>query len=155
MLFTPHLLIGGAIGRAVPSPLLALSLGVISHFVFDFIPHFDQGVWHPERGDVKFTGRDWGLITLDLTISVAIVIYLISINKINITIVAGGLGGVLPDLIDNVPMWKYRIRKTFFGEKLHKFHTICHKYRLKIRLIVPAILFSIFVSILSILLLIV
>jgi len=41
MLTTPHILVGGAIGKQVKSPYAALPLAFASHFMLDAVPHVD------------------------------------------------------------------------------------------------------------------
>jgi len=41
MLETSHVVVGMAIGKYVPNPLLAFVFSFLSHFILDFIPHWD------------------------------------------------------------------------------------------------------------------
>lgn len=41
MSILPHVTTGAAFGSLTPDPLLASTLGFVSHFVIDFIPHWD------------------------------------------------------------------------------------------------------------------
>ncbi len=41
MLIAPHFLTGAAVATAVPEPLLAIPLALLSHFVLDLLPHRD------------------------------------------------------------------------------------------------------------------
>jgi hypothetical protein len=40
--------------------------------------------------------------------------------------VAGALGGILPDLLDEVPLWQERFRRTALGSVWHRWHTRLH-----------------------------
>ena len=40
--------------------------------------------------------------------------------------VAGALGGILPDLLDEVPLWQERFRRTSLGSVWHRWHTRLH-----------------------------
>ncbi len=48
MLETPHVLIGAAIATAIPDPAVALPLALASHFVTDYIPHWNPHL-HTEK----------------------------------------------------------------------------------------------------------
>jgi hypothetical protein len=41
MLLTPHVLVGVAIARSVPNPLIAIPLSFVMHFLGDLVPHWD------------------------------------------------------------------------------------------------------------------
>lgn len=41
MLLTPHVLVGVAIAKAVPNPVIAVPLAVVMHFLGDLTPHWD------------------------------------------------------------------------------------------------------------------
>lgn len=41
MIFTPHLIVGAAIGAKVRKPGLILILGIVSHILMDLIPHWE------------------------------------------------------------------------------------------------------------------
>ena len=42
MIVTVHVVAGGVIGELVGNPAAAFLLGIISHFILDSIPHFDN-----------------------------------------------------------------------------------------------------------------
>ena len=116
MLFTPHTLIGGAIGMEVDNLPTAFVIGVISHFVLDFIPHFDT----TDGG--KYTFRQNLLIAIDLIVGGSLLLYFWIQSGYNMNFFFGALGGIAPDLLDVVPFWKERFRKTKFGKFFHKIH---------------------------------
>jgi hypothetical protein len=41
MLLTPHVLVGMAIAKAVPNPVVAIPLALVMHFLGDKVPHWD------------------------------------------------------------------------------------------------------------------
>ena len=47
MLVTNHVLSGAVLGAVLPSPVAAFGAGVVSHFVFDALPHW--GVTDPDE----------------------------------------------------------------------------------------------------------
>ncbi len=53
MLELPHTLVGAAIATAIPDPRISLPLALLSHFVTDYIPH-----WNPHLNtELKTTGK--------------------------------------------------------------------------------------------------
>jgi len=123
MLITAHSLLGALIGKEVGYPPLAFLLGFISHFILDSIPHCD--------GPDDAAGRDendpntkaqYALAFLALLLSSAIAIYLFNTGMITTGMIWGVAGALLPDLIDNVPMWKRKIRKLIVFKDFHTFH---------------------------------
>lgn len=41
MLLTPHVLVGVAIAKAVPNPIISVPLSIFLHFLGDLVPHWD------------------------------------------------------------------------------------------------------------------
>lgn len=46
MLETPHVILGATIASKIPNPLICLPLVFLSHFLLDYIPH-----WNPNLGE--------------------------------------------------------------------------------------------------------
>jgi hypothetical protein len=141
MMFTPHALVGAAIGSVVPSPIAAFIGGFISHHLLDMMPHFDQGSFRlikpgvkylggiPERTKEPFTRRDWFMLFADWALSLilfAIVLLNISWGSL-LSIALGTLGGLTPDLINNSPLWSQRLEQRFaWVKKYNTFHNFFH-----------------------------
>lgn len=123
MLFTPHTLLGGAIGMEVNNIPLAFILGFISHFILDFIPHFDT----TDNG--KFTLRQNLIIGIDLMIGGFLLWHYWSTLDFNMVFFFGALGAIAPDLLDIVPFWNKDFRKTKFGKIFHDFHEKVQKIK--------------------------
>lgn len=152
MLLTPHVLIGGALGKVAGDPLLAFMAGLASHFVFDFIPHFDQAIWHPKNRNSQhdpLTAFDWITIWLDVALTLVIWSYILVTGHLTIPIFWGALGGTTPDLLDNVPFWKSRFRQTKFGNFFHQFHHLCHAHRLTLHWAWLGFLFALALSVIG------
>jgi len=120
MIISVHFLAGGVIGEAIGNPFLAFLLGIVLHFVLDAIPHFDNvlknGKWNYRQ--VIFTALDAAATAWILFVYLKPDIYLAS------PLLWGALGGVLPDLFDNIPF--LTIRNTKLGKPFHKFHNSIH-----------------------------
>jgi hypothetical protein len=117
MLLGAHLMAGAVAGEYVDNPYLAFVAGVILHFILDAIPHFDT------TDDNKLTFRQLSLITIEGVVGVTILYFCyqdFSIHKLSF--LAGALGGIFPDLLDNVPFWEKRFQKNVFGRNFHFLH---------------------------------
>jgi len=123
MLFTPHTLIGGAIGAEVNNVPLAFVLGFISHFILDFIPHFDT----TDNG--KFTLRQNLIIGIDLLLGGYLLLHYWSSLDYSPAFFFGALGAITPDLLDIVPFWNKSFRKTKFGLFFHNYHERIQKVK--------------------------
>ena len=91
MLSTPHLMVGAAIVKSIPNPYISLPAAFLSHFIFDFIPHWDFSI--SLRPKHLFSAlADYGVGLL--------LIFLISIGDTNqLLIILGGIAATLPDFI--------------------------------------------------------
>lgn len=118
MLLGAHLITGAVAGEYIDNPYLAFAAGVILHFILDAIPHFDT------TDDRKITFRQILLIGIDGITGIAILFYGYQNFSIHHwSYLAGALGGITPDIIDNVPLWQKAIRSTKIGKKFNQFHT--------------------------------
>ncbi|MDO8444171.1 MAG: hypothetical protein Q7S80_01540 [bacterium] len=126
MILTAHLIAGGAAGELVGNPAGAFLAGIILHFILDAIPHYDtvDKIPHFSRRQVFFT-------TTEIIIGILILLFVIKLplnrSILNSNFAWGALGGLAPDLLDNVPFWEDRFVATKFGRKFHHFHHAIHK----------------------------
>jgi len=117
MLAASHIVAGGVVGSYIGNPFLAFLVGFILHFILDAIPHFDT------IGDNILSFKQMSLIIADLLIGVALIIYVIKPDlSPGSPFIWGAVGGMLPDLLDNVPFWRNAFRKSKVGGKIHNFH---------------------------------
>lgn len=131
MLGSTHFLVGAALGALAPHPLSAATVGFASHFLADAVPHTDHSILHfeeIERGnlDYRLTPQDWLIITADALILVIIVFILLTAPAQFVPVFFGGLGAILPDLLDNNPFWKRAFRATAAGRLFHAIHLAFH-----------------------------
>jgi hypothetical protein len=132
MIGTGHLLIGGAVGVGasllLPAPLavpVALGAGVLSHHLLDFIPHTDGATFCPDA-QRPVPGLIAGFVTIEILIGLALTGVLYFSYHTKLAFVAGALGGILPDLLDEVPLWQHRFRRTPVGRLWHRWHLRLH-----------------------------
>lgn len=117
MLITPHLLAGAVIADKVgdfswPTVLLVL----ISHFLLDAIPHRDEiDKNHLSRKQVI-------AVLVDLVIGITL-IWLV-FQKMNLILAIFGAGiGILPDIVDNLPLIFKSIGNNKWWRSYHHFHS--------------------------------
>jgi hypothetical protein len=134
MILSTHAIVGGALASLFPShPVAAFAAGFASHFAIDAIPHCD----YPLRSISLGLGarnkillnpalfRDLALIGFDALAGLAIAIGIFATPMTLVAIVAGVLGGMLPDPLQFV--------HTLYPHEplasLQRFHLWCHTKR--------------------------
>lgn len=145
MLSTPHILVGAAIVKAIPNPVISLPLAFLSHFALDSIPHWDGSPKAPFNKKTSF-----GIIA-DYAFGLTI-LYLLTSGLDNQTlIILGGFLGTLPDFI----LGTYRHFVSIFSQ--YSFVRIPNEFHMTIQRNVtfwPGLVISIITSAISILILI-
>ena len=95
-----HATAGLLIATAIPNPALAFLAGMGSHYILDAIPHGDTyvGAWLTGGHRVR---RIATVESVDLGLAAIVVLGLIASHPENwwVTLVAGALGGIMPDLL--------------------------------------------------------
>ena len=100
MFLTVHATAGALLGTFTNSPTLAFALGVISHAVLDIIPHGDETIF------LRPTQREY-IVTLirativDGIVMCAVLAFVLRPDRAvpSPTVIAGIIGGILPDII--------------------------------------------------------
>ena len=134
MTLETHAIVGAALATAIPThPVTAFCVGFASHFVVDAIPHYDYPIYSAsinpkEEGsfhlDQAFL-RDMADFTLDagagLLISIAVFANILWLPAI----LAGAIGGILPDPLQVVyKKWPHEPLAA-----LYRFHQWIHTSR--------------------------
>ncbi len=100
MLTSAHILAGGAIGKRLKWPHIALVLAFGSHFVLDRIPHVDAvSLWG--LGSLK---SDMG-IAIDTLAGAVLVLALAGGQRRMRWILWGGVAAAIVDVIVMIPLW--------------------------------------------------
>jgi len=121
MILAVHAITGGLVGEAIDQPFLAFSAGFFLHFILDSIPHFDC----LEKG--KFGRKQWIFSLSEFVLGLAFILfYLRPEISLSNPFVWGMIGGLLPDFIDNMPLWSAKVQKTNLGALLHNVHVKFH-----------------------------
>lgn len=120
MIISAHIIVGGVVGEIIDKPIWAFLVGMVLHFVLDSIPHYD-----------RVEGECWGkkqiiFTTIDtlLTLSLIFLIIKLPLDRtiLNNSFAWGALGGIFPDLLDNVPFWQKKFRSYKFGYYFNQIH---------------------------------
>jgi len=140
MTITPHLLASAAVASATTNNIyVAFLLGFLSHFILDTIPHLDPGTFHHVRlpgykkeidletihaEDKPWPAWIYAFVVFEFVVIWTIVILLFK-NRPNFpVIVAGGLGGIFVDVMDN-PVFQSYLRYPIL-KQIHWFHHRVH-----------------------------
>lgn len=100
MLELPHALIGAAIATAIPDPRISLPLALLSHFVTDYVPH-----WNPHLNtELKSTGhvstQSKIIVMLDAGLALMAGTYVAAKSDHFMVVVAACFLAVLPDVAE-------------------------------------------------------
>ena len=129
MVSIAHALTGAYLASVCPEPLVYVPLAVASHFILDYVRHYDIGVAMKKYHFGKIQIAIWE--TLDLAISAALIWWLFHTYPLPYQghILAGALCGILPDIIEtsdyffNQPLPIFR-PFYYFHERFH--HSTTH-----------------------------
>lgn len=91
----PHVLVGASVGSFLPNPIAATGAGFLSHFILDYIPHWDPPVFPKKPIWQRIVNPV--LLAIDISLS----LLLLSLLTKYPNMFWGGLVGGLVDL-DNV-----------------------------------------------------
>ncbi|MCL5407059.1 MAG: hypothetical protein M1429_00990 [Patescibacteria group bacterium] len=114
MIITPHLLAGSAVAAATTNSWpLAFLIGFFLHFVLDAVPHVDPGTFQPKP--LPDEEKKWPLWIYIYALSEFVVIWAVVIilfqHKPNFNVImAGGMGGIAVDILENNP---FRVMRTW------------------------------------------
>jgi len=113
MLETPHTLVGAAIAASATNPYLALGLSLASHFVLDYVPHWNPHLYkewekygHPTAKSTRLVSVDSGLALVTGTI---VAFSFLPDIKRTILVFACCVLAVLPDVIE-IPFFYFGIK---------------------------------------------
>ena len=128
MLSTAHLMIGGALGALLKRTPTSLAAGVISHHLADCVIHTDTGTFRTGEADApRYSGAETAAAVLDLAVGFTLLYFVARRRPDWKPILAGAIGGITPDLVDNAPGVAPRFRVTRFGRRYHAMHCRLHR----------------------------
>ncbi len=126
MNLSTHLAVGAALGYASHNPVLGFFAGILSHHLIDQIPHSDGGSLNVPVDDFIKDKRIIAIVAVDIVMIAAVAFLLLNAKGAYWPMILGGIGGVLPDLIDNMPFWTPRLRKIEPFRFYHRIHEFFH-----------------------------
>jgi hypothetical protein len=106
MILSTHAVVGAAIASLMPShPIAAFAAGFASHFVIDSIPHWDYPLKSISTGlSARNDGRinparvrDLVVIGFDALVGLVLAIGIFGTEASLVAVLAGAIGGMLPD----------------------------------------------------------
>lgn len=122
MLSIPHSLTGAYIASQIPSPIVYAPLAIGSHYLEDWIPHWDFGTGLSLGKRKKSTAIFLEIIELIIAVVLIYFFFQKGFEQIQWHIWIGALCGILPDLLDaprNFLKIKLKILNPFY--KIHHF----------------------------------
>ena len=140
MFLVVHAAIGALVGNAVTSPVAAFSLGAISHFFSDMVPHGDTLMYAKYKsGDKEKARMAFWYVGVDALATLALLLCVFLLGDfVSVKSVAYGIiGGLLPDLLAGLfevlrPQrrnWLHRQLAKFHGFHMHNHNFIIHHAR--------------------------
>ncbi len=122
MFVTTHAAIGALVGVVVPSPTAAFSLGFLSHFLVDRIPHGDEHMLDGYKSGDKIK-RAVAYVSIDAVIAMYVTLLILSNAPphLHAAMKWGLIGSILPDLLVGV----YEVTK--IGPFFRRFTAYHHK----------------------------
>ena len=98
MILSIHAITGAVLGSYGTSPVQASVQGLISHYLIDFLPHFDYKINDIAKGDWESAYLEFLKILADLMIAGAVIAFIIYKNPENIlSILLGSFFALFPD----------------------------------------------------------
>ena len=116
MILFCHILVGAALMAKIQIIPLALVLAFLSHYVLDFIPHWEYSVDNILKKQWRKTGFDFLKVALDFSLGILIIL---AISKNQPIILVGAFLAILPD--------GFTLLSLLLPNKLLKIHDIFHR----------------------------
>jgi len=128
MTLTTHSAIGAGIGLIIGNPFAGFTLGIISHFLVDMIPHGDSKLGESFRGNGKKKGAVT-YTTIDAIIAIYTILAFINLkgDVSTLALSAAIAGSILPDFLIGV----YEATKWHSLTWFNKVHFFFHDFFVK------------------------
>lgn len=65
MLELPHVVVGATIATIIPNPLISLPLALVSHFITDYVPHWNPSIGTEKRKNGHVSQKTFWIIVFD------------------------------------------------------------------------------------------
>ena len=145
MLSIPHSLTGAFIASHIPHPIVYTPLGLASHYLGDWIPHWDFGTGMNSGKRKKSTAVILEIIELIISITLIYYFFQKGYSEIRWHVWIGAVIGILPDLLD-APRNFLKLRIKFLDPIFRLHHFFHHStpnvfFGLLLQIIVVAIIY--------------
>lgn len=118
MLELPHAMVGAAIVTLIPNPLISLPLALASHFITDYVPHWNPHLSIEKKTLGHYKTESVVLIIIDCFLALTIGA-LIAFQSSNFgVVIAGCFLAVLPDVIE-IPHFFLNLKIGWIEKLLH------------------------------------
>jgi len=119
MLLTPHVLVGLAIAKLVPNPLISVPLSILAHFLGDLVPHWD--FFSGAQSEQRLKGWRPIAVMMDFGLGIAVglfftlnLLWVKQSESAALNAFLCGIASVLPDALEAPHVY---MDKTPFGTK--------------------------------------
>ena len=100
MLELPHTLVGAAIATVIPDPRISLPLALLSHFVTDYVPHWNPHLNTELKAAGKISPRSKVIVMADAGLALMIGTYIAATSGNFLVIMAACFLAVAPDVAE-------------------------------------------------------
>jgi len=121
MVITPHMLVGTAIGLHSNNIWMAFSFGLISHYLMDFLPHWE----YLTNLKISKSNKIITKLIFDFVLGFVLVLILIWSEPQKVIIAFAVFGALLPDFIQGI-YFNFSIKQL---KIFHRFHYRIHYWK--------------------------
>lgn len=119
MLSTPHVIVGLAIAKTIPNPIVAIPTAFFSHFALEMIPHWNPHLNTEMRTYGRLTNRTIGVIALDTLTAAGTALYVSNLvsngdSYMMYTMLASSVAAIAPDLFE-VPYFFLHLKNSLLS----------------------------------------
>lgn len=130
MVELPHTIVGAAIATKVGNPVLALPLAFLSHFAFEFVPHWNPHLYTETKKYGRVTRASTLFVAADVAASLVAGFFIASRVLPDVahftTIIAASFMAVLPDVAEGpwffLKMKHPLLEKLIIFQRNHQFN---------------------------------
>ncbi|MBI4457377.1 hypothetical protein HY633_00245 [Candidatus Uhrbacteria bacterium] len=128
MFLAVHASVGAITGNVAPDPISAFTIGFLSHFLVDMIPHGDEYMYEGYKNGARVR-RAILYVACDVVATLVLVALLFIEQDFFSTrnVALGIIGGLLPDLLVGI----HELRTTRLLREFHRFHMRNHHFLIK------------------------
>ncbi len=100
MLELPHAIVGAAIATAIPDPRISLPLAFASHFITEYIPHWNPHLFTELKTLGRVSRRSLIIVTIDASLALILGTWIALRSPQPLIVLAACFLAVLPDVME-------------------------------------------------------